>query len=85
MDKLEKAEGILRSIAIDIDEYFDNKPQKKKFAKKATVKKTYKKKSNGKVLSCKYCDADGFIWGETLKGWRLFDAKTNTEHNCGGA
>ena len=81
-DKLEHAERILNSVAIDIDEYFNNKPVEKRV--KATKKAT-KTPKNGKVLECKYCSTTGFKWGETDKGWRLFDEKSGKEHVCKGA
>lgn len=33
------------------------------------------------VVRCKYCHKDGFYWGSTESGWRLFTAKGNL-HSC---
>ena len=87
MSKLQKAEDILRSIAIDIDEYFNqDDPLEKILNGKKPKKKTKKAvKSSSKVLECKYCNSTGFEWGETANGWRLFDEKTGKEHACKGA
>jgi len=80
MTKLEHAEAILKSIAIDIYEYFDCDVVEKGYN---GTKKAVKSKKNGKVLECKYCNANGFEWGETSAGWRLF--KSGKEHICKGA
>lgn len=30
--------------------------------------------------TCKYCGKSGLVWGNTDKGWRLFDG--NIQHRC---
>ena len=32
-------------------------------------------------ITCKYCGRNGFFWGETPEGWRLF-TRTGKKHMC---
>ena len=75
---------LLIDIYDQISKYFNNNNKK---IETATKKKRKIKPATNPILhkdkfaNCKYCGTQGFIWGETEWGWRLFD-KDNEQHMC---
>ena len=76
---------LLIDIYDQISKYF-NGNNKKKVKTNTSKKRKIKPATNpilhkDKFANCKYCGTQGFIWGETEWGWRLFD-KDNEQHMC---